>query len=259
MESPPSPKEDYQLRLETINELNETFGKVVEGEEFESSEHIKQIPGVSEFVLRVRELSDKNNEKDQIISQLSAEVSELKLQGSRKREEEEKLKEAEIIEERYEEVLSELVEYESLNKRLEEEVGRLSEEVNHYKIQVEEFSKQLLDSSNSQNSMDPLDLKKKVDSVELKRLIKKDEAEGDQFLTSCLLKIVTLENNVNEIQSEIDHNNLYLENFMARLGSDKAHNLRGKITDIENYLKETDKELNKSYERTDSVIEQLRE
>ena len=115
------------------------------------------------------------------------------------------------------------MEYESLNKRLEEEVGRLSEEVNHYKIQVEEFSKQLLDSSNSQNSMEPLDLRKKVDSVELKRLIKKDEAEGDQFLTSCLLKIVTLENNVNEIQSEIDHNNLYHRN--AQL-PDRQH--RGK-------------------------------
>ena len=119
------------------------------------------------------------------------------------------MKEALIIEERYEEVLSELVQYETLNKKLEEEVGKLSDEVNYYRSQVEEFSRQILDSSGSQNSSENFELRKKLESAEIElgklrqkeNILPEPEVENPrEFLTSCLEKIATLENHLHEVQ-----------------------------------------------------------
>ena len=63
-----------------------------------------------------------------------------------------KIKHSDIIEERYEEVLAELIEYEELNKRLEREVTHLKNQLVNYKKEMEDIQARCIVELKSESS-----------------------------------------------------------------------------------------------------------
>ena len=130
--------------------------------------------------------------------------------------------------------MSELLEYEALNKKLNEEVQRLSDEINQYKQKVEEFSRQAADSSmehNNSSSLENLELRKRLEDAEYK-ILQMQQSSGEvpesflnnqilveeedrklnakaqliEFLRESLRKISSLEENVDNLQVEANLN-----------------------------------------------------